>query len=45
MKFSGRIKDVNSDFEFLEQSISDDEAQQYYVDWMAKYRKYFRDGS
>lgn len=45
MKFSGRIKDVNSDFEFLEQPISDDEAQQYYVDWMAKYRKYFRDGS
>ena len=42
MKFSGRIKDIVSDFEYLERTISDIEAEKYYTSWMDKYRRFYK---
>ena len=42
MKFRGRMKNTISEFEFLEQSLDEKEAEAYYVKWMRKYREYFK---
>ena len=42
MKFSGRIKNFSSNFELLELSLSEDEANKYYSDWIKKYKAYFK---